>query len=95
MAKAYLDIKLTIEGIDRAGVTAVYNLYKDPFLESVKGAISNELLVHVEDVRIFHGFESLEDAQLYLLSKFFNIDFITSLKPYIIGNPNVRIYEVA
>lgn len=95
MAKAYLDIELTIEGIDRAGVTAVYNLYKDPFLESVKGAISNELLVHVEDVRIFHGFESLEDAQLYLLSKFFNTDFITSLKPYIIDNPNVRIYEVA
>ncbi|MDM1295784.1 hypothetical protein HX021_15955 [Sphingobacterium sp. N143] len=95
MAKAYLDIRLTIEGIDRAGISAVYNLYKEPFLRNVKGALTNELLVHVEDIRIFHGFRSMEDAQSYLLSKFFNTDFITSLKPYIIGNPNVKIYEVA
>jgi hypothetical protein len=32
MAKAYLDITLRIIGIDRAGISAVYNLYKGPFL---------------------------------------------------------------
>jgi len=95
MAKAYLDILLTIQGIDRAGVTAVYNLYKEPFLETVNGALSNELLIHIDDLRIIHGFKSMEDAQYYLLSKFFTSDYITSLKPYIIGNPNVKIYEVA
>lgn len=94
MAKAYLDIKLTVEGLDRAGITAVYNLYKAPFLNTVKGALSNELLIHIEELRICHGFESMEDAQLYLLSKYFNTHFITSLKPYLIGSPNVKIYEV-
>lgn len=95
MVKAYLDISLTIEGLDRAGITAVYNLYKEPFLATAKGALCNELWVHIEDVRILHGFSSLEDAQGYLVSKLFNTDFITSLKPYMIGNPNVKIYQVA
>ncbi|OJZ05771.1 hypothetical protein [Sphingobacterium sp. 40-24] len=94
MASAYLDISLTIEGLDRAGITAVFNLYKEPFLTTVKGALCNELWVHIEDVRILHGFNSLEEAQGYLVSKLFNTDFMTSLKPYIIGNPNIKIYQV-
>lgn len=95
MTKAYLEISLTIEGLDRAGITAVYNMYKEPFLTTVKGALCNELWVHVEDVRILHGFCSMEDAQGYLVSRLFNADFIMSLKPYIIGNPNIKIYQVA
>lgn len=95
MVRAYLDISLTIEGLDRAGITAVFNMYKGPFLSTVKGALYNELWIHVEDVRILHGFSSMEDAQEYLVSKLFNTDFITSLKPYMIGNPNIKIYQVA
>jgi len=95
MAKAYLDIILTIQGLDRAGVTAVYNLYKEPFLKTVNGALSDELLIHIDDLRILQGFKSREDAQCYFLSKFCTSDFITSLKPDIIGNPNVKIYEVS
>lgn len=96
MAKAYLEITLTIDGIDRAGVTAVYSLYKEPFLQTVKGALSKELLTHTASVQVLHGFDSFEHAQEYLMSDLFNQDVVTSLKPYLIkGEPDIKIYNVA
>lgn len=95
MVKAYLEIKLTIKGIDRAGVTAVYSLYKGPFLQTVKGALSKELLAHTEDVQVLHGFDSFENAQEYLMSDLFNRDVVASLKPYLKGEPDIKIYNVA
>ena len=94
MTKAYLEITLTIEGLDRAGAAAVYTLYREPFLRTIKGALSKELLVHAEDVRMLHGFDSVESAQEYLASDLFNRDVVASLKPYLKGAPDIRIYSV-
>ncbi|QNL52213.1 hypothetical protein H8S90_11930 [Olivibacter sp. SDN3] len=94
MVKAYLEIILTIDGLDRAGVTAVYTLYKEPFLQTVKGALSNDLLTHIDDVQVLHGFDSVENAQEYLMSDLFNKDVVTSLRPYLKGLPNIKIYSV-
>lgn len=95
MVKAYLEITLTIDGIDRAGSTAVFILYKDPFLQTIKGALSKELLTHIEDVQLLHGFDSMESAQEYLMSDFFNKTVVPSLQTYLKGEPNIKIYSVA
>lgn len=95
MAKAYLEISLKINDADRANAGGVYNQYKAPFLETIKGATSKELLIRTEDVQVLHGFETTEDAQNYLSSDLFNNDVVTALKPYLQDNPDVRIYTVA
>lgn len=95
MAKSYLEITLKIDNADRASVAEVYNQYKAPFLETIKGATSKELLIRDEDVQVLHGFESAEDAQNYLSSELFNNDVVNALKPYLQDNPDVRIYTVA
>ncbi|MBN8789815.1 MAG: hypothetical protein J0I84_22265 [Terrimonas sp.] len=95
MAKSYLEITLKVDDADRASAAGVYNQYKAPFLENIKGATSKELLIRTEDVQVVHGFESAEDAQNYLSSELFNNDVVTALKPYLKDNPDVRIYTVA
>ncbi|MBF9255796.1 hypothetical protein I2I11_21030 [Pontibacter sp. 172403-2] len=95
MAKAYLEITLKIDAADREGAAGVYNQYKGPFLETIPGALSKELLVHVEDVQVLHGFDSAENAQVYLLSDLFNNDVVVALKPYLKDDPDVRVYTVA
>lgn len=94
MKKVYLEIILTIDVIDRAGVISVYTLYKEPFLQTIKGAISKELLTHIDDIQILHCFDSLENAQVYLMSDFFNNTVVKSLKKYLKGEPNIKIYKV-
>ncbi len=94
MVKAYLEITLTIDNIDRASATAVYILYKEPFLKTIKGALSKEFLVHVEDIQVLHGFDSVENAQEYLMSDFFNKNVVPSLKPYLKRLCNIKIYSV-
>lgn len=95
MAKAYLEITLQIDGADRGSAAGVYNQYKAPFLETIKGALSKELLVHVEDVQVLHGFDSVENAQEYLMSDLFNNDVVIALKPYLKNELNIKIYNVA
>jgi len=95
MAKAYLEISLKVNEADRANTGGVYAKYKAPFLETIKGATSKELLIRDEDVQVLHGFESAEDAQNYLSSELFNNDVVTALKPYLQDNPDVKIYTVA
>ena len=95
MTKAYLEITLQIDEADRANAAGVYNQYKAPFLETIDGALSKELLVHAEDVQVLHGFTSAQNAQQYLLSELFNNDVVVALKPYLKGQPNIKIYAVA
>lgn len=95
MAKSYLEINLKIDNADRANAAGVYNQYKAPFLENIKGAASKELLIRDEDVQVLHGFETEEDAQNYLASELFNNDVVTGLNPYLKDNPDIRIYTVA
>jgi len=95
MAKSYLEITLKIDNVDRVNAAGVYNQYKAPFLETIKGATSKELLIRDEDVQVLHGFDRAEDAQNYLSSPLFNNDVVTALKPYLKDSPDVKIYTVA
>ncbi|MBO9618632.1 MAG: hypothetical protein J7539_06295 [Niabella sp.] len=94
MAKAYLEITLQVEAANRANAAGVYNKYKAPFLETIKGALSKELLAHTDNVQVLHGFDSVINAQEYLLSRLFNDDVVVALRPYLTGQPDVKIYEV-
>lgn len=95
MAKSYLEITLKIDNADRANAAGVYNQYKAPFLETIQGATSKELLIREEDVQVLHGFDSAENAENYLSTELFNNDVVTALKPFLKDNPDVRIYTVA
>ncbi|RKD90413.1 hypothetical protein [Mangrovibacterium diazotrophicum] len=95
MAKAYLEITLKITDADRAQVVDVYSRYKTPFLQSIEGALTKELLVHVEDIQVLHSFNTIENAQEYLLSNLFNDEVVVALKSVIKNNLNIKIYAVA
>jgi hypothetical protein len=95
MAKAYLQINLLINEADRAHAAGVYNQYKAPFLNTIKGASSKELLIREADVQVLHGFESAADAEAYLSSSLFTNDVVVALKPYLAGEPKISIYNVA
>lgn len=46
---AYLQITLDVSADARAAAAGVYRQHKEPFLETVAGATSKELLVRDED----------------------------------------------
>ena len=89
----YLAITLQIKPTNRSAAAAIYQRYKQPFLETVPGAKSKELLVRDEDVQVLHGFSSKENAAAYLKSDLFNRDVVAGLKPLLEAAPDVRIYE--
>lgn len=91
----YLQITLKVSEANRAAAAGVYQQYKAPFLSTVAGAESKELLVRTEDVQVLHGFETEANAAAYLQSELFNVDVVTSLKPLLDAAPEVRIYQVA
>ncbi|KHL04058.1 hypothetical protein [Sinomonas humi] len=90
---AYLQITLDIDPSDRPSAAAVYEKYKKPFLETISGAQSKELLLRDDDVQVLHGFGSVQCAQSYLSSELFTQDVVTALKPYLKADPDIRIYE--
>ncbi len=90
--KAYLEITLKIDPADRAAAGAVYAKYKLPFLNTIRGAQSKELLMRDDDVQVLHGFATLKQAQAYLTSDLFTHDVVTELKPLLKAAPEVRIY---
>jgi hypothetical protein len=93
MAGAYLQITLRIEKQNRDAATQVYLSYRDPFLKTIPGALSKELLVRDVDVQVLHGFENAERAGEYLKSSLFVNDVVTALKPYLAAEPEIRIYS--
>lgn len=92
--KAYLEITMNISENNRAKGAAVYNTYKQPFLNTINGALSKELLVRNDDVQVLHGFDSIENAEEYLKSSLFNDDVKTKLMPLCNSAPEIRIYAV-
>ncbi|MCG5606523.1 hypothetical protein [Klebsiella pneumoniae] len=92
---AYLQITLDISEKDRAAAAAVYQKYKAPFLSTIDGAVSKELLVRAEDVQVLHSFHTAKQAEAYLGSQLFTADVVEALKPYLNRAPDVRIYDVA
>jgi hypothetical protein len=95
MNKAYLEITIKVAAKDRPKAGAVYSKYKDPFLATISGAESKELLLRDEDVQVLHGFDSRASAESYLKSPLFGNDVVRELKPYLAAEPEVRVYERA
>ena len=89
---AYLEITLNVAPADRAAVAAIYEKYKQPFLNTVAGAVSKQLLVRDEDVQVLHGFRDAADAQAYMKSNLFENDVVKELAPLLKSAPEVRIY---
>ncbi len=92
---AYLQITLKIDPVNRPAAAGVYQRYKAPFLNTIAGAKSKELLVRDEDVEVLHGFDTAEQANAYLKSRLFSSDVVGALKPLLAAEPDVRIYEAA
>jgi hypothetical protein len=93
MNKAYLEITMKVPTKDRVKAAAVYSKYKHPFLATIPGADSKELLLREEDVQVLHGFDSRASAESYLTSALFGDDVVRELKPYLLADPEVRVYE--
>ena len=93
--KAYLEITMKISDANRPAAAKVYTDYRQPFLDSIEGALTKDLLVREEDVQVLHGFDSVEHAQNYLKSELFTNDVFVGLKPLWDAEPDVKIYTVA
>lgn len=91
--KAYLEITMKVSAKDRAMAGAVYSKYRAPFLATIPGAESKDLLLREEDVQVLHGFDSRAAAESYLKSALFGNDVVRELKPYLLADPEVRVYE--
>ncbi len=92
---AYLEITMKINGVNRPAAAKVYNDYRQPFLDTIKGALTKDLLIRDEDVQVLHGFDSAESAKAYLDSEMFKNDVFVGLKPLWDADPEVKIYSVA
>ena len=95
MAKAYLQITLRIAQKNLVSAAQVYLTYREPFLKTIPGALSKELLVRDEDVQVLHGFATAMQAEEYLKSPLFVKDVVSALKPYLEAEPDIRIYTCA
>jgi len=93
MSKAYLQITLKVSDKNRGEAAAVYQKYKDPFLNQISGAVSKELLIRGEDVQVVNGFTSTEAAEAYLKTDLFNKDIVGELSPLLEDSPDIRVYE--
>ena len=91
----YLQITLKVSDANRAAAAGVYRQYKAPFLDTVPGATSKELLVRDEDVQVLHGFDKAAHATAYLGSPLFTADVVGGLRPLLDAAPDVRIYAAA
>lgn len=93
--KAYLQITMKISNDNRPAAAKVYTDYRQSFLDTIKGALTKDLLIRDEDVQVLHGFDSAENAQAYLSSELFQNDVFVGLKPLWDADPEVKIYTVA
>jgi hypothetical protein len=92
---AYLEITMKIEEGNRPAAAKVYTDYRTPFLETIEGALTKDLLIRAEDVQVLHGFDSVEHAKAYLSSEMFQKDVFVGLQPLWSADPEVKIYIVA
>lgn len=90
--KAYLEITMKISEANRGAAAGVYTKYRAPFLDTIEGALSKDLLIRDEDVQVLHGFDSVEHATAYLSSDLFKDDVFVGLKDLMDADPDVRIY---
>lgn len=79
--KAYLEITMKIDKANRPAAAKVYSDYRQPFLSTIEGALTKDLLIRYEDVQILHGFDSAEHAQAYLSSDLFKTTSSSAFSP--------------
>ncbi len=94
MAKAYLQITLKVNAVDKGAVSGVYHKFRALFLEQIQGATSIELLIGDEYIQLLHSFDTAEEAEAFLSTELYNNDMLVALKPFIVDTPEVRIYDV-
>lgn len=92
---AYLQITMKINEENRPAAAKVYHDYRQPFLDTIKGAVTKDLLIRDKDVQVLHGFDSTKNAEAYLDSELFKNDVFVGLKPLWEAEPEVRIYSAA
>lgn len=92
--KAYLAITMQVPTGKRQQAADVYIKYRQPFLDTIPGALTKQLLIRDQDVCVLHGFDSVEHAQAYLKSDLFKNHVFVGLRPTWSADPDVRIYEV-
>jgi hypothetical protein len=95
MTKTFLEITMKIAHENRPLAGKVYAKYKQPFLSGIPGAKSKDLLLRAEDVQVLHSFDSKANAESYLKSNLFQKEVVPELTPYLMENPDIRIYECA
>ena len=93
VARTYLEITLKVEPANRTAAAGVYTKFKQPFLDTVPGAVSKQLLVRDEDVVVLHGFDTVQHASDYLKSSLFKNDVVVALQPLLSASPEIRIYS--
>jgi hypothetical protein len=91
----YLEITLQVRADRRPAAVEVYERYKKPFLTTVAGARSKDLLVRDNDVQVLHAFDSKSQADAYLKTALFEHDIVSALAPLLEAAPDVRVYMVA
>lgn len=92
---AYLQITLKVSPSNREAAGGVFHKYRQPFLDTVAGAKSKNLLMREDDVQVLHGFETQQQANAYLESALFTDDVVGALGPLLDAAPDVRVYQVA
>ena len=93
MKKAFLEITMKVSDANRPKAGAIYAKYKAPFLNTIRGAETKDLLLRDEDVQVLHSFDSRTSAESYLTSQLFGSDIVNELRPYLSADPEIRIYE--
>ena len=77
----------TQKSANRPAAAKVYAEYREPFLKTIPGAQSKELLLREEDVQVLHGFDTVEHAAAYLKSSLFQNDVVAALAPHLSAEP--------
>jgi hypothetical protein len=80
---------------NRPAAAAVFQKYRQPFLDTVAGALTKQLLLRDADVQVLHDFDSTESAHAYLENPLFVSDVVRELAPLLDADPDIRIYQVA
>ena len=88
----YLEITLKVRADRRPAAVEVYSRYKSPFLATIVGAKSKDLLVRDDDVQVLHQFDSRSNAEAYLKTSLFERDVVGALAPLLDAPPDVRVY---
>lgn len=83
--KAYLEITMKIGKEKRPAAVKIYTDYRQPFLDTIPGALTKNLLVRDEDVQVLHGFDCIENATEYLSSNMFLEDGLRCLAAFMGG----------